>query len=88
MGLADWLPGRRKRHAERIDAAHEAAITEQRERAADKEIRHAYAVAHKLAAHRRQGDIAFAKAFIQGHRRRAAQGAVQIVGPGMVGADD
>ena len=66
MGLADWLPGRRKRHAERIDAAHEAAITEQRERAADKEIRHAYAVAHKLAAHRRQNHFA--------DRMRAAYG--------------
>ena len=66
MGLLDRLPGRRKRRAERIEAAHEAAITEQRERAADKEIRSAHAVAHKLAAHRRQNHFA--------ERMRAAYG--------------
>lgn len=70
MGLADWLPGRRKRHAERIEAAHEAAITEQRERAADKEIRHAYAVAHKLAEHRDENH--FAQRIHQAYRRRHA----------------
>lgn len=66
MGLLDWLPSRRRRRAERIDAAHEAAITEQREQEADEEIRHAYAVAHKLAAHRRQNHFA--------DRMRAAYG--------------
>ena len=66
MGLLDWLPGRRKRRAEQLDAVHEAAITEQREQEADKEIRHAYTVAHKLAAHRRQNHFA--------DRMRAAYG--------------
>ena len=54
MGLLDRLPGRRKRHAEQLDAANEATITEQREQEADAEIRRAYKVAHKLAAHRRK----------------------------------
>ena len=66
MGLLDWLPGRRKRHAERIAAAHEAAITDQREQEADKEIRDAYMVAHRLAVHRRQNHFA--------SRMRAAYG--------------
>lgn len=66
MGLLDWLPGRRKRHAERIAAAHEAAITDQREQEADKEIRDAYMVAHRLAVHRRQNHFA--------DRMRAAYG--------------
>lgn len=66
MILLDWLPGRRKRRAERVDAAHEAAITEQREHAADEEIQAAYAVAHKLATHRRQNHFA--------NRMRAAYG--------------
>ena len=66
MGLLDWLPGRRKRHAERADAANEAAITEQREQETDAEIRHAYTVAHRLAAHRRRNHFA--------DRMRAAYG--------------
>lgn len=66
MGLLDRLPGRRKRRAEQADAANEAAITEQREQKTDAEIRHAYTVAHKLAAHRRQNHFA--------DRMRAAYG--------------
>ena len=66
MGLLDWLPGRRKRHAERADAANEAAITEQREQDADTDIQAAYTVAHRLAAHRRQNHFA--------DRMRAAYG--------------
>lgn len=66
MGLADWLPGRRKRRAERIEAAHEAAITEQREQDTHTDIQAAYMVAHKLAAHRRQNHFA--------DRMRAAYG--------------
>ena len=58
MGLLDWLPGRRKRHAERIAAAHEAAITDQREMDADTDIQAAYTVAHRLAAHRRKNHFA------------------------------
>lgn len=70
MSLTDWLPGRRKRRAEQLDAAHEAAITEQRERAADVEIRRAYAVAHKLAEHRDENH--FAQRIHQAYRRRHA----------------
>lgn len=66
MGLLDWLPGRRKRRAERINAAHDAAITEQREHDTHTDIQAAYMVAHKLAAHRRQNHFA--------DRMRAAYG--------------
>ena len=66
MGLLDRLPSRRRRRREEVEAAHDAAITEQREHAADEEIRHAYTVAHKLAAHRRQNHFA--------DRMRAAYG--------------
>ena len=66
MALLDWLPSRRRRHREKAEAAHEAAITEQREQAADEEIRHAYTIAYKLAAHRRQNHFA--------DRMRAAYG--------------
>lgn len=66
MGLLDWLPSRRRRRAERVDAAHEAEITERREQEHDKEIRHAYVVAHRLAEHRRQNHFA--------DRMRAAYG--------------
>lgn len=66
MRLTDWLPGRRKRRAEQLDAAHEAAITEQREQDTHTEIQAAYMVAHKLAAHRRQNHFA--------DRMRAAYG--------------
>ena len=66
MRLLDWMPGRRRRHTEEVEAAHEAAITEQREHAADEEIRHATAVAHRLAEHRRRNHFA--------DRMRAAYG--------------
>lgn len=70
MRLTDWLPGRRKRRAEQLDAAHEAAITEQRERAAETDIRHAYAIAHKLAEHRRENH--FAQRIQHAYHRRHA----------------
>ena len=66
MGLLDWMPSRRRRRAERTDAVHEAAITDRREQEADKEIRRAIAVAHRLAEHRRQNHFA--------QRMRAAYG--------------
>ena len=66
MGLLEWLPSRRRRRAARIDAAHEAAITEQREQDTHDDIQAAYVVAHKLAEHRRQNHFA--------DRMRAAYG--------------
>ena len=66
MGLLDRLPSRRRRRRDEVEAAHDAAITEQREQQTDEEIRRAYAVAHKLAAHRRQNHFA--------DRMRAAYG--------------
>ena len=70
MSLTDWLPGRRKRRAEQLDAAHEAAITEQREQDTHTDIQAAYAVAHKLAEHRDENH--FAQRIHQAYRRRHA----------------
>ena len=58
MGLLDHLPSRRRRRREEVEAAHDAAITEQREQDTDTDIRAAYTVAHKLAAHRSQNHFA------------------------------
>ena len=58
MGLLDYLPSRRRRRREEVEAAHAAAITEQREMDADTEIQAAYTVAHRLAAHRRKNHFA------------------------------
>lgn len=66
MGLLDRLPSRRRRRREEVEAAHDAAITEQREQDAQDDIQAAYVVAHKLAAHRRQNHFA--------DRMRAAYG--------------
>lgn len=66
MGLLDRLPSRRRRRREEVDAAHDAAITEQREQDTRAEIQAAYTVARKLAAHRRQNHFA--------ERMRAAYG--------------
>lgn len=66
MGLLDRLPSRRRRRREEIDAARDAAITEQREQDTHTDIQAAYMVAHKLAAHRRQNHFA--------DRMRAAYG--------------
>ena len=66
MGILDRLPSRRRRRHEEVEAAHDAAITQQREQEADKEIRRAYMVAHKLAEHRRENHFA--------DRMRAAYG--------------
>lgn len=66
MRLLDWLPTRRRRRLEEVDAAHEAAITEQREQKIDAEIDAAYRVAHRLAEHRRRNHFA--------ERMRAAYG--------------
>lgn len=66
MGLLDWLPGRRRRRRDEVEAAHDAAITQQREQETDEEIRRAYMVAHKLAEHRRENHFA--------DRMRAAYG--------------
>ena len=66
MGLLDRLPFRRRRRREEVNAAHDAAITEQREQEAESEIRAAYMVAHKLASHRQQNHFA--------DRMRAAYG--------------
>ena len=41
-----------------------------------------------LAAHGRQLHVGLAEALVAAHRRGAAQGAVEIVGPGVIGADD
>ena len=66
MGLLDRLPARRRRRREEVNAAHDAAITEQREQETDNEIRAAYELAGKLAEHRRQNHFA--------DRMRAAYG--------------
>lgn len=66
MGLLDYLPSRRRRRREEIEAAHAAAITEQREMDADTDIQAAYTVARRLAAHRRKNHFA--------SRMRAAYG--------------
>lgn len=66
MGLLDRLPSRRRRRREEVEAAHDAAITEQREQETRTDIQAAYMVAHKLAAHRRQNHFA--------DRMRAAYG--------------
>ena len=58
MGLLDRLPFRRRRRLEEVNAAHDAAITEQREQKVDAEIDAAYTVAHRLAEHRRQDNFA------------------------------
>lgn len=58
MGLLDRLPFRRRRRREEIEAAHAAAITEQREMETDNEIRAACDLAGKLAEHRRQNHFA------------------------------
>lgn len=52
--MFDWMPRRRKARAEQARAEAEAAETTRREEEAETEIRDAYALAHKLAAHRRQ----------------------------------
>lgn len=66
MGLLDRLPGRRRRHREEVDAAHESAITEQREQETRAEIQAAYTVVNRLVEHRRRNHFA--------ERMRAAYG--------------
>lgn len=58
MGLLDRLPSRRRRLRAEIEAAHDAAITEQREQEANADIDAAYAIAERLAEHRRQNHFA------------------------------
>ena len=64
--IAEAMPARKKRAREWAEARAEAAETTRREAEVDTEVRHAYSVAHKLAAHRRQNHFA--------DRMRAAYG--------------
>ena len=66
MGLLDHLPSRRRRRREEVEAAHDAAITQQREQDTRTDIQAAYVIADKLAEHRRRNHFA--------DRMRAAYG--------------